>query len=83
MDINTVRQRLYDYVRVAEEKKLKAIYTMIEAEIDSHVNPLDDRGLIATLDRRSAEMKSGKVKTYTLEETKNMARGKAASKRVA
>ena len=83
MDINIVRQRLYDYVRIAEEKKLKAIYTMIEGDIDNTLNPLEDKDFIAELNKRSSEMKSGKVKTYTLEETKNMARKKVQSKRVA
>jgi hypothetical protein len=83
MDINTVRQRLYDYVRVAEEKKLKAIYTIIEGDIDATINPFEDKNFMAELDKRSREMKSGKVKTYTLEETKNLARKKIQAKKVA
>jgi len=83
MDINTVRQRLYDYVRVAEGKKLKAIYTMIEGDLDTLINPLNDKHFMAEIDKRSREIKSGKVKTYTLEETKSMARKKVQSKKVA
>jgi len=83
MDINTVRQRLYDYVRVAEEKKLKAIYTMLEGDINAAINPFEDKDFMAELNKRSNEMKSGKVKTYTLEETKSMARKKVQSKKVA
>ena len=79
MDINTVRQRLYDYVRVAEEKKLKAIYTIIEGDIDAAINPFDDKDFIAELDKRSREMKSGKVKKYTLEDAKNLAHKRVQS----
>ena len=83
MDIDTVRQRLYDYIRVAGEKKVKAIYTIVENEIGDLINPLGNKQVLAELDKRSAEMKSGKVKTYTLDETKQMARKRVSSKKVA
>ncbi len=47
------------------------------------MNPLEDKKLMAEIKKRSAEMKSGKVKTYSLEETKALARKKVTSKKVA
>lgn len=34
MTASNIRHRLYDYIRVAEDKKVKAIYTMLEDEIE-------------------------------------------------
>lgn len=34
MNTATIRERLYEYIRVADEKKVKAIYTIVEDEMD-------------------------------------------------
>ena len=33
MSTATIRERLYDYIRIADDKKLKAIYVLIEDDI--------------------------------------------------
>jgi len=51
MDTATIRQQLHDYLDIADEKKIKAIYTMVEDEINvEHVEYTDE--LKAELDRR-------------------------------
>ncbi len=59
MDTATIRQKLYEYIRSADEKKIKAIYTIVEGDID-HVNEWwkDDK-LVAEIEQRSADLKSG------------------------
>ena len=32
MNTSTIKQKLYEYIRVADDKKVKAIYTLIEGE---------------------------------------------------
>lgn len=72
MTATKLRQRLHEFIDVAEEKKLKAIYTLLEGDI------LDEGGLSsdqkAVLDSRMAEYKNGAGKSYGWDETVSMAR---------
>lgn len=70
MRTNTIREKLYDYIRFADDKKVKAIYTMVEEEIVIKNNPWDDTEFIAELERRVAEYERGEVKMSTWEEVK-------------
>ncbi len=70
MRTNTIREKLYDYIRFADDKKVKAIYTMLEEEIVIKNNPWDDTEFIAELERRVAEYERGEVKMSTWEEVK-------------
>lgn len=62
MNTATIRQKLYDYIKVADDKKVKAIYTIIESEISEMTNWWNDEKFIEELDKRSADLKSGKDK---------------------
>lgn len=70
MIATTIRQKLYEYIRVAEDKKVKAIYTMLEDAIEETYNHWEDEGFIKELDRRSNEYKSGAVKGVLWDEAK-------------
>ena len=70
MTTTTIRQKLYDYIRGAEDRKVKAIYTMLEEEIEEAYDYWNDKEFVAELERRSADFKSGKVKGVPWEEVK-------------
>lgn len=70
MSAVTIREKLYDYIRFADEKKVKAIYTMVEGEISEELNLWDDPAFLNELDQRLAEYESGKVKGSTWAEVK-------------
>ncbi len=70
----TIREKLYDYIRFADDKKVKAIYAMVEDDIITKGSPWDDPAFISELDRRLAEYESGKINTSTWEEVKAKAR---------
>lgn len=72
MTTAAIRKRLSDYMQTADEKKVKAIYAMVEDEINTAENDWDEE-FIKELNRRSKEVASGKVKTYTWEEVKKNA----------
>jgi hypothetical protein len=69
--------------QVSNQERKKRVGKTDRRYIHTAINPLEDKDFMAELDKRSREMKSGKVKTYTPEETKNMAWKKVQSKKVA
>lgn len=71
MDTATIRQKLYDYIRLADEKKVKAIYTIIESDIDQVNEWWKDDKLLAEIEQRSEDLKSGKDKGISWADLKN------------
>lgn len=69
--MSTIRQKLYEYIRVADDKKVKAIYTIIESDVNEVYEWWNDKDLIAELDSRSANLKNGKDVGYSWDEVKN------------
>lgn len=65
-----IRERLSEYIRFADDKKVQAIYTMVEDEIIDKLDLWKDKDFIHELDRRMEELESGKVKGITLDEVK-------------
>ena len=58
MSTSAIRQKLHSYLEVANDKKIKAIYTMVEDEIEKPV--VEYTGdFKKELDRRYAYYKSG------------------------
>ena len=80
MTTTTIREKLADYLQVADEKKLKAIYTMVEDEINTLANDWDD-DFMKELRTRSKSFINGASKTYNWEETKQAAINKVKSKK--
>jgi hypothetical protein len=70
MNTATIRQKLFDYIRVAEDKKIRAIYTMVEDEMQQMYAWWEDDELIKDLDRRSKLFKEGKEKGRPWENVK-------------
>jgi hypothetical protein len=69
MDTLEIRQKLFDYIRDADDKKVKAIYTMIETDIDQKAEIWTD-DFIEELNKRTLDFESGKSKGRTWEEVK-------------
>ncbi|ANI90293.1 hypothetical protein A9P82_13920 [Arachidicoccus ginsenosidimutans] len=76
MTTTAIRKRLTDYLQTADDKKIKAIYAMVEDEINTAENDWDD-DFVKELEHRSKAFASGKTKTYSWEEVKQAAREKA------
>ena len=72
METSLIRQKLFEYISTADDKKVRAIYTIIENNL--HVEDYEwwsDKQLIEQLDRISADLKSGKDKGYSWDKVKN------------
>jgi len=70
MKVAEMREQLYDMIRVADDKKVKAIYTLLENETPEENEWWKDEAFVAELDRSYEAWESGKEKGYTLEEMK-------------
>lgn len=71
MTTATIRERLQDYIRYADDKKVKAIYTMVEDEIIEKNDLWEDEAFVNEMNRRLEELESGKVKGVSWEELKS------------
>lgn len=60
MNTATIRQKLYEYIKEADDKKVRAIYTIVEDEINELHEWWNDKKIINELDIRSADLNSGK-----------------------
>ncbi len=72
MTTSAIREKLTAYLQTADDKKVKAIYTMVEDEINTQANDWDE-DYIPELNKRSKSFSDGSAKTYTWEETKKAA----------
>ncbi|MFM7431373.1 MAG: addiction module protein [Flammeovirgaceae bacterium] len=66
-----IRHKLYDYIRVADDKKLSAIYHLLESEIEQTQEWWKDKEVIRELDQRYKALEDGTDKGFTLEELKS------------
>ncbi len=83
MTASAIRKRLHSYLDVADNKKIKAIYALVEEDIaDKAESPShwDDPEFVDEMNRRASEMESGKVKGSSWEEVHTRARQKANEK---
>ena len=71
MSTITIRERLSEYIRFADDKKIAAIYTMVEDDIMEKLDLWKDEDFIKELDRRTDELESGKVTGVSWEEVKS------------
>jgi hypothetical protein len=79
MTTTAIRKKLITYLADADDKKVKAIYTIFENEINQgeEFKLTDDH--IKILDDRRAKRLSGKSKTYSWQEVHNNIRKKRKS----
>jgi hypothetical protein len=68
MTNTAIRTKLYDYIRIADNKKLHAIYNLLENEIEVKTEWWKDKDFMAELDRRHEALQSGEDKGITLDE---------------
>ncbi len=80
MTTEAIRQKLYEYIRVADEKKVKAIFTMVEGDIKDYEWE-NDEVFVAEMEKRSSDYKTGKVKGIPWEEAKKQILSSSKKKR--
>lgn len=68
MTAAAIRDKLYDYIKLADDKKLKAIYMMLEDDIEEKLEWWKDKSFVQELDAEYKDWESGKTKGRTLDE---------------
>lgn len=70
MSTSSIRQKLHNYLEVADDKKVKAMYIMLEEDIEQSAVEYTDR-LKEELDKRYADYKTGEANMITEAESKS------------
>ena len=70
METSAIKKKLHDYIDVAEEEKLKAIYTVLKSDIESVYNHWNDPEFVAEMESRTKELDAGTAKESTWQEVK-------------
>lgn len=63
-----IRHKLYDYIRVADDKRLNAIYNLLENDINETNEWWKDKLFVAELDRRFEALEAGTDKGVTVDQ---------------
>ncbi len=68
MSNTAIRNKLYDYIRVADDKKLNAIYNLLENEIEQTNEWWKDKQFTQELDSRQQALENGSDKGVSVEQ---------------
>lgn len=68
MNSTVIRHKLYDYIRVANDKKLLAIYNLLEDEIVDLNEWWKNKKIVEDFDNRYNSMETGEDKGITIQE---------------
>ena len=70
MNAAAIRDKLYDYIRIADDKKIKAIYMMLEDDITEETEWWNNPAFVAELEKEYDAWDAGKEKGYSFAEIK-------------
>jgi predicted nuclease with TOPRIM domain len=66
-----IRERLYDYIRVADDKKIEAIYTLLEDQIIPGYHWSENEEFVAELDERVRRYEAGTDPAFSVEKARS------------
>ena len=72
MEVSFLREKLIDYINVADEQHLNAIFTLVEDSIPETSNDIYDKEMMGMLYARRENHKNGASKSYSVEESFNL-----------
>ena len=68
MNNTAIRNKLYDYIRIADDKKLNAIYNLLENDIEQTSKWWKDKLFTEELDSRYKELEDGSDKGVSVQQ---------------
>jgi hypothetical protein len=69
-----IRQKLHHYIENAQDKKVKAIFAMVEEEIEEISDHWNDKKFMAGLEKRETAYRNGTTKVFTIDQAVTKAR---------
>ncbi len=70
----TKKQKLFDFIRDANEDELDSLYAIVRSKNNYSKSILEDDLLLAEINERAKDLKSGNVKGISWEEVKGSVR---------
>ena len=70
MTITAIREKLQDYIKTADDKKIKAIFTLVENDMQKEVEWWENKEFLEELNERAKRYEDGTDKGFTFEEVK-------------
>jgi hypothetical protein len=70
MTTTVIRKKLQEYIKTADDKKIKAIFTLVESDLNSVQNWWEDKDFVAELNDRVKRYEEGIDIAFTFEEVK-------------
>ena len=80
MTTEAIREKLHDLIDTADDKHVKAVYSIFKDEMAEKYDPWEDEEFVIEMDQRVKDVESGKTKGVSWEEVKRKARLRLASK---
>jgi hypothetical protein len=74
MELEVLRERLHEYINIADEQHLTAIYVLVEDNIPETGSEKYDQATLDMFYRIRENHLNGTSKSYTVEESMNMIR---------
>ena len=74
MSTAEIREKLHLYIDAAEDRKVEAMYAMVEGEIEEKYDHWNDEEFVEEMTNRENAYLDGTMKTYALEESINRAK---------
>lgn len=71
MKVAAIRDKLSDYIRRADDEKIKAMYVLLKDNINEDVSWWQNNDLLKEFEADYKNWKSGKTKGYTLDEVES------------
>ncbi len=76
MTTAAIREKLHEYINVADDRKVEAIFTIVESDLMDTLNIWESEEFLNELDIRIKDIESGNAKFSTWEEVKLKARSR-------
>ena len=70
LNVDAIRQELYEYIRVANDNKVIALYDIVAKDANVNISWWEDEKLIKELERTDAALDSGEEVGISWEEVK-------------
>ncbi len=81
MTTAAIREKLHEYINIADDNQVKAVYSIFEDQMAEECDSWEDEAFLNELNKRIKDFESGEVKGIAWEEIKQKAQNRLNAKR--